>query len=58
MTNSEFRKKLNEASRIVESWPDWKKNSLKDSFKSRNATPREVVEVRAQSSSDESLSKS
>ena len=43
MTKSDFRAKLNEASEIVESWPDWKKNSLRDSFKSRNTNPREEV---------------
>jgi len=48
MTKTEFQKKLDEASKIVESWPDWKKNSLKDSFRSRNTTPREEIEVRAQ----------
>ncbi len=56
MTKSEFQKKLNEASKIVESWPAWKKNSLKDSFKSRNTTPREEVVLRAQTSGDNSSS--
>jgi len=56
MTKTEFQKKLDEASKIVESWPDWKKNSLKDSFRSRNTTPREEIEVRAQTPSDDSSS--
>ena len=56
MTKSEFQKKLNEASKIVESWPDWKKNTLKDSFKSRNATPREEVVLHSQTSSNKSSS--
>ena len=56
MTKSEFQKKLDEASKIVESWPDWKKNSLKDSFRSRNTTPREEIEVRTQSPTDDSSS--
>lgn len=56
MTKSEFQKKLDEASKIVESWPDWKKNSLKDSFRSRNTTPREEIEVRAQTPTDDSSS--
>lgn len=56
MTKSEFQKKLNEASKIVESWPDWKKNSLKDSFRSRNATPRDEIKLRAQSTLDDSSS--
>ena len=45
MTESDFQKKLDEASKTVESWPNWKKNSLSNSFKSRNAQPREVVET-------------
>ncbi len=56
MTKSEFQKKLNEASKIVESWPDWKKNTLKDSFKSRNTTPREEVVLHSQPSSNKSSS--
>ena len=56
MTKSEFQKKLDEASKIVESWPDWKKNSLKDSFRSRNTTPREEIEVRTQTPADDSSS--
>jgi len=56
MTKTEFQKKLDEASKIVESWPDWKKNSLKDSFRSRNTTPREEIEVRAQTPTDDSSS--
>lgn len=45
MTKTEFQQKLDEASRIVESWPDWKKHSLKDSFRSRNSVPRPEVKL-------------
>ncbi len=54
MTKSDFRAKLNEASEIVESWPDWKKNSLKDSFKSRNTNPREEVTLKNDTQVDSS----
>ena len=54
MTKSEFQKKLDKASEIVESWPDWKKNSLKDSFRSRITTPRDEVEMKAQTPTHDS----
>ena len=58
MTKSEFQKKLDEASKIVESWPAWKKNSLKESFRSRNSSPRDEVVLRAQSMPDKSSTNS
>lgn len=61
MTKTEFQQKLDEASRIVESWPDWKKHSLKDSFRSRNSVPRPEVKLPTavdDSSSQEMLSTS
>ena len=48
MTKTEFQKKLDQASKIVESWPNWKKNSLQDSFKSRTSRPREPVELESE----------
>ena len=52
MSEQEFRKKLDRASEIVQSWPDWKKNALHDSFRSRNTIPREEVVLQSQAAED------
>jgi len=43
MSDEEFRAKLKEAKNIVESWPDWKKSALENSFKASNPGPREPI---------------
>ena len=43
MKDDEFRAKLKEAKNIVEGWPDWKKDALKNSFKASNPGPREPI---------------
>ena len=57
MTRREFQRKLDQASKIVESWPEWKKNTLKDSFRSRNTTPRDEVVLHADTATDQKRSK-
>ena len=57
MTRREFQRKLDQASKIVESWPEWKKNTLKDSFRSRNTTPRDEVVLHADTTTDQKRSK-
>jgi hypothetical protein len=57
MTKQELKEKLELASEIIESWPEWKKNSLKDSFRSRNSTPREEVVLHAESPADSKSAK-
>jgi len=43
MNNKEFFEKLQPAKERVKSWPEWKKNILKESSKSYNDVPREPV---------------
>ena len=51
----EFRKKLNEASARVSAWPEWKKNVLQNSFKSKNDKPREPIIERLSEPDQEKL---
>ncbi len=39
---SSVRELLNNASRIVEQWPDWKKGILQGSARTSNSVPRPV----------------
>lgn len=36
MSDEEFHQKMKEAKDRVNAWPEWKKNILDESFKSRN----------------------
>lgn len=43
MTEKEFKKQLEIATKIVESWPLWKQNILEDSSKSTVSKPRPPI---------------
>lgn len=43
MTHDEFRKQLEHATKIVESWPKWKQNILEHSASPTVSVPREPV---------------
>lgn len=43
MNSDEFQKHLNDARKIVESWPKWKQNILKHSASPTVSAPREPV---------------
>lgn len=43
MTEQEFRERLAKASKIINSWPEWKRNLLADSSKPTFSKPREPV---------------
>ena len=44
MNDEEFHKKMQQAKERVDKWPEWKKNILEESFKSKNDFPREPID--------------
>lgn len=44
-TNKDLREHLEWATQVVNSWPEWKRNILRDASKPMNDTPREPVPV-------------
>ena len=49
MTEHEFREELNKASRLVSTWPAWKRNLLEQSASSTVLVPRTPVDNNRQS---------